>query len=178
MSTTKIHSTCRIANIGPDDAMILAHAANPDGSNFRKGQVFGTQRFIATIRGKFLTQRSEPCYSQRRTGWSERGASPFYHVRCQRFPCLRLRNSELSGDSRWRDARLECGAYSVQLPLSQRSHHRVRPPLWRAFMRNGKLLTASLLLSEHSCKQSVEFFVGKLLDGVGRICGQDMPYRR
>jgi hypothetical protein len=23
-------------NIGPDDAMILAHAANPDGSNFRK----------------------------------------------------------------------------------------------------------------------------------------------
>jgi hypothetical protein len=38
MSTTKIHSTCRIANIGPDDAMILAHAANPDGSNFRKGQ--------------------------------------------------------------------------------------------------------------------------------------------
>jgi hypothetical protein len=39
MSTTKIHSTCRIANIGPDDAMILAHAANPDGSNFRKGQV-------------------------------------------------------------------------------------------------------------------------------------------
>jgi hypothetical protein len=40
MSTTKIHSTCRIANIGPDDAMILAHAANPDGSNFRKGQVF------------------------------------------------------------------------------------------------------------------------------------------
>jgi hypothetical protein len=26
MSTTKIHSTCRIANIGPDDAMILAHA--------------------------------------------------------------------------------------------------------------------------------------------------------
>jgi hypothetical protein len=24
------------ANIGPDDAMILAHAANPDGSNFRK----------------------------------------------------------------------------------------------------------------------------------------------
>jgi hypothetical protein len=36
MSTTKIHSTCRIANIGPDDAMILAHAANPDGSNFRK----------------------------------------------------------------------------------------------------------------------------------------------
>jgi hypothetical protein len=42
-------------------------------------------------------------------------------------------------------------------------------------MRNGKLLTPSLLLSEHSCKQSVEFFVGKLLDGVGRICGQDMP---
>jgi hypothetical protein len=39
MSTTKIQSTCRIANIGPDDAMILAHAANPDGSNFRKGQV-------------------------------------------------------------------------------------------------------------------------------------------
>jgi hypothetical protein len=38
MSTTKIQSTCRIANIGPDDAMILAHAANPDGSNFRKGQ--------------------------------------------------------------------------------------------------------------------------------------------
>jgi hypothetical protein len=38
MSTTKIHSTCRIANIGPDDAMILAHTANPDGSNFRKGQ--------------------------------------------------------------------------------------------------------------------------------------------
>jgi hypothetical protein len=37
MSTTKVHSTCRIANIGPDDAMILAHAANPDGSNFRKG---------------------------------------------------------------------------------------------------------------------------------------------
>jgi hypothetical protein len=36
MSTTKSHSTCRIANIGPDDAMILAHAANPDGSNFRK----------------------------------------------------------------------------------------------------------------------------------------------
>jgi hypothetical protein len=33
----KIHSTCRIANIGPDDAMILAQAANPDGSNFRKG---------------------------------------------------------------------------------------------------------------------------------------------
>jgi hypothetical protein len=41
MSTTKIHSTCRIANIGPDDAMILAHAANPDGSNFRKGQGVG-----------------------------------------------------------------------------------------------------------------------------------------
>jgi hypothetical protein len=39
MSTTKIHSTSRIANIGPDDAMILAHAANPDGSNFRKGHV-------------------------------------------------------------------------------------------------------------------------------------------
>ncbi len=38
MSTTKSHSTCRIANIGPDDAMILAQAANPDGSNFRKGQ--------------------------------------------------------------------------------------------------------------------------------------------
>jgi hypothetical protein len=27
------------ANIGPDDAMILAHAANPDGSNFRKGHL-------------------------------------------------------------------------------------------------------------------------------------------
>jgi iron complex transport system substrate-binding protein len=25
------------ADIGQDDAMILAHAANPDGSNFRKG---------------------------------------------------------------------------------------------------------------------------------------------
>jgi hypothetical protein len=37
MSTTKIHSTCRIANIGPDDAMILAHDANPEGSNFPKG---------------------------------------------------------------------------------------------------------------------------------------------
>src|SRR6202040_173737 len=41
MSTTKIHST--IANIGPGDAMILAHAANPGGSNFRKGQVTGTR---------------------------------------------------------------------------------------------------------------------------------------
>jgi hypothetical protein len=34
MSTTKIHSTCRIANIGPDDAMILAHAANPEDRIF------------------------------------------------------------------------------------------------------------------------------------------------
>jgi hypothetical protein len=37
MSTTKTQNTYRIANIGADDAMILAHAANPDGSNFRKG---------------------------------------------------------------------------------------------------------------------------------------------
>jgi hypothetical protein len=32
-------SKCRIASIELDDAMILGRVANPDGSNFRKGQV-------------------------------------------------------------------------------------------------------------------------------------------
>jgi hypothetical protein len=49
MSTTKSQSTCRIANIVPDDAMILAHAANPDGSNFRKGHPY-KQRFPGSLR--------------------------------------------------------------------------------------------------------------------------------
>jgi hypothetical protein len=47
MSTTKIRSTCRIANICPDDAMILAHAANPDGSNFRKRQGYPPEKVLA-----------------------------------------------------------------------------------------------------------------------------------
>ena len=33
-------------------------------------------------------------------------------------------------------------------------------------MRDAKLLTASLLLSEHSCKQSIEFLISKLFDRV------------
>jgi len=31
-------SKCKIASIELDDAMILGRVANPDGSNFRKGQ--------------------------------------------------------------------------------------------------------------------------------------------
>ena len=38
MSATNVTSKCRIARIEPDDAMILAQVANPDGSYFRKGQ--------------------------------------------------------------------------------------------------------------------------------------------
>jgi hypothetical protein len=38
-----------MANIGPDDAMILAHAANPEGSNFRKGQGIGARKFCAIL---------------------------------------------------------------------------------------------------------------------------------
>ena len=34
----------------------------------------------------------------------------------------------------------------------------------RIFIRDAKLLTASLLLSEHSCKQSIEFLISKLFD--------------
>ena len=34
----------------PDDAMILAQAANPDGSNFRKGQVTGEREMSVTLR--------------------------------------------------------------------------------------------------------------------------------
>jgi hypothetical protein len=39
MSATNIASKCRIATIEFDHAVILAHDANLDGSNFRKGQV-------------------------------------------------------------------------------------------------------------------------------------------
>jgi ribonuclease BN (tRNA processing enzyme) len=39
VSATNIMSKCRIASIELDDAMILGRVANPDGSNFRKGQV-------------------------------------------------------------------------------------------------------------------------------------------
>jgi hypothetical protein len=39
VSVTNIMSKCRIASIELDDAMILGRVANPDGSNFRKGQV-------------------------------------------------------------------------------------------------------------------------------------------
>jgi hypothetical protein len=38
MSAANVTSKCRIARIEPDDAMILAHIANLDGSPFRKGQ--------------------------------------------------------------------------------------------------------------------------------------------
>ena len=34
MSTTNITSACKIANIGPDDAMILSYDANPDRMEF------------------------------------------------------------------------------------------------------------------------------------------------
>jgi hypothetical protein len=78
MSTTKIHSTCRIANIGPDNAMILAHTANPDGSNFRKGQRATLQPRIQAYReaGWQATDDddaySNACRLERRTGVRER----------------------------------------------------------------------------------------------------------
>jgi hypothetical protein len=52
VSATNIMSKCRFASIELDDAMILARVANPDGSNFRKGQVRATERhreFIAHL---------------------------------------------------------------------------------------------------------------------------------
>jgi len=59
MSATNITSKCRMASIELDDAMILPHAANLDGSNFRKGQVVSQFEFhllgLVAIRGIFST---------------------------------------------------------------------------------------------------------------------------
>jgi hypothetical protein len=46
VSATNIMSKCRIASIELDDAMILGRGANPDGSNFRKGQVCQVARCL------------------------------------------------------------------------------------------------------------------------------------
>jgi hypothetical protein len=45
----------------------------------------------------------------------------------------------------------------------------------RIFIRDAKLLTASLLLGEYSFKQSIEFLISKLFDCVWQISRQDMP---
>ncbi len=43
-------SKCRIASIKLDDAMILGRVANPDGSNFRKGQVSASPFVKGTVK--------------------------------------------------------------------------------------------------------------------------------
>src|ERR1019366_6256634 len=53
MSATNITSKCRMASIELDDAMILPHAANLDGSNFRKGQDCFSRR-----RASMMSRRS------------------------------------------------------------------------------------------------------------------------
>jgi hypothetical protein len=73
-----------------------------------------------------------------------------------------LGNSELSRNSRWRDPRFESGAHSIQFPLRQRNGDCFHFSFARIFIRDAKLLTVSLLLSEHSCKQSTEFQISKL----------------
>jgi hypothetical protein len=98
-----------------------------------------------------------------------RSSSPRWIAR-QRLPYIRLRNSELSSNSRWRDARLESSANGIHFSLRQRNGDRFNAPLAWAFIRHRELPAATPQLSDNCRNQSVELLI-KMLDRTRQVSG-------